>query len=124
MKILTPWLRAEDYPKILACADVGVSLHSSSSGLDLPMKVVDMQGCRLPVLALEFDCISELVIDGVNGYLFDDEQQLFENLKLLFRKYPENQELIRLKSVCASRKRKTWDDAWNSNVWPVINSYF
>lgn len=54
ISILMPWLSAEQYPKLLASCDLGVCLHASSSGLDLPMKVVDMFGCALPVLSLSY----------------------------------------------------------------------
>lgn len=74
------FLPARDYPKLLGCADLGISLHASSSGRDLPMKVVDMFGCGVPVLARDFECLGELVKDGRNGRVFRTGEELGEQI--------------------------------------------
>ena len=70
------WLESDDYPKLLSLVDLGVSLHYSSSGIDLPMKVVDMFSGCLPVASVYYETINELVQENVNGFLFKNSKEL------------------------------------------------
>ncbi|XP_072035603.1 chitobiosyldiphosphodolichol beta-mannosyltransferase-like [Amphiura filiformis] len=117
VKICTPWLTAEDYPKLLGSADVGVCLHKSSSGLDLPMKVVDMFGCGLPVCAIHFNCLDELVKHNENGLVFHDKEELAQQLQDLLCDFPEKQkQLETFRDNLKSFQKLRWEESWNNTV--------
>ena len=121
--IRTLWLSPADYPTLLGCADVGICLHTSTSGLDLPMKVVDMFGAGLPVAAVAFDCLSELVRHDVNGLVFHDAAQLTEQLLALFDGFPDDpsaQLLERLRRGVRRFQAERWHDNWLKHAWPVL----
>ncbi|XP_060519320.1 chitobiosyldiphosphodolichol beta-mannosyltransferase [Cylas formicarius] len=124
VKVITPWLESSDYPLLLACADLGVSLHTSSSGLDLPMKVVDMFGCGLPVFAYNFKCLSELVVDGENGYTFQTVKELCDKLLNWFEEFPMNRKQIDIRNKFTANlevfQKNRWAENWQQIAYPFF----
>jgi beta-1,4-mannosyltransferase len=120
--ILTMWLESADYPLLLGSADLGISLHTSSSGLDLPMKVVDMFGCGLPVCAYDFKCLNELVQHNKNGYVFNNSKMLAEQMFSLFENYVDENgsELKRLGENVKEFQSLRWKDNWNECAKPLF----
>jgi beta-1,4-mannosyltransferase len=123
--IRTVWLEPKDYPVLLGSADLGISLHASSSGVDLPMKVVDMFGSQLPVCALRYPCIAdEMVHHAVNGLLFSTSIELADQLEDLFQ--PEDSSTTRSKLLrqlsnnLIRHPYGDWDTEWKTCAWPVL----
>ncbi|CAM9168172.1 unnamed protein product [Chrysoparadoxa australica] len=116
--ICTAWLEAGDYPRLLACADLGVCLHTSTSGLDLPMKVVDMLGSGVPVCAYSYPALPELVHEGENGAAFDTAGKLAEKLSELLIARPKA--LAVLQSNVRSNGGDGWKEQWAEMAWPVL----
>ncbi|KAJ2959078.1 hypothetical protein NUW54_g14498 [Trametes sanguinea] len=132
------WLEADDYPLLLGSADLGISLHSSSSGRDLPMKVVDMFGlARHPNECSEttFDFApasdSTLVKDGVNGLVFHNAEQLAAQLESLLRGFPSAPALAALQASFQRAAHApagspdhwewgTWAENWNRTMRPLL----
>lgn len=136
-----PWLDADDYPLLIGCADLGVSLHQSSSGYDLPMKVVDMFAVGVPVCSVQYDCIGELVKRDQNGMIFEDASDLCDRLqvctnnewmmknsvcfcllKSLLHGFPDRcSKLNSLKSnLVAQRSNENWSKEWESVLKPLL----
>jgi beta-1,4-mannosyltransferase len=117
------WLAAGDYPLLLGSADVGVSMHTSSSGLDLPMKVVDMLGCGLPVVAYRYRCIGELVQRGRTGELFDGAEALADCLHgVLFAADGARRlgEMAQCVGDAFSPAAMRWQATWERDALPLV----
>ncbi|XP_060585875.1 chitobiosyldiphosphodolichol beta-mannosyltransferase-like [Ruditapes philippinarum] len=119
-----PWLTPEDYPLLLGSADLGICLHKSSSGLDLPMKVVDMFGCCLPVCAIHFNCINELVKHEENGLIFKDSKELFNNIQTLLKGFPNNsKKLDQFRKNLTGFQSSRWHECWTKTVLPIFEDH-
>ena len=118
-----------DYPKLMACADLGVSLHTSTSGMDLPIKILDYFGCEVPVCAYEFECLHELVQDNVNGRTFTNAPQLATLLRDLLsplqnqEKTPTgNHDFGDLKRYSLQiQGRALWSENWPKYAKPLLD---
>ncbi|PPD94192.1 hypothetical protein GOBAR_DD08772 [Gossypium barbadense] len=132
----TMWLSTEEYPLLLGSADLGVYWHTSSSGLDLPMKVVDMFGCGLPVEknGLLFSSSSELVDELLLDYWFTiqpfglvtilaTDNSLQQTPLMLFRGFPNECDALKsLKNgALETGSSARWAAEWEEHAKPLIS---
>ena len=108
----------DEYAALLTRADLGISLHRSSSGVDLAMKVVDMFEARLPVCALDHGAsLPEQVQDGETGVLFRSAEQLAALLSALLG---DPQRIARMRTNIEARWRETWNEHWDRIAAPLL----
>ncbi|KAM0328155.1 hypothetical protein ACHAQA_005561 [Verticillium albo-atrum] len=120
IQIKTAFLSIEDYASLLAVADLGVCLHMSSSGVDLPMKVVDMFGAGLPVAAYsDYESFGELIKEGENGCGFETAEELETVLRRLLSDEGRD-ELAFLKRGAVEEGSLRWDTEWDRVVGRVV----
>ena len=116
------FLEPDDYPQVVGSADLGLCLHRSSSGLDIPMKIADLFGAGVPVCALDYGaCLAERVRHGDNGLLFSTSRQLADVLFDLFETFPADQaSLERLRTGARKSARPTWEEGWVREARPLL----
>ncbi|KAM9906144.1 hypothetical protein OXX79_001722 [Metschnikowia pulcherrima] len=124
--VKSAWLSAEDYPCILGVADLAVSLHTSSSGIDLPMKIVDFFGVGVPVVTLSFPAIGELVKDGVNGLVVKESEngaiteELYDSIATALG---DKTLLATLKKGAMAESEMRWNENWIKVLAPVVEGH-
>ncbi|GEQ68661.1 hypothetical protein JCM33374_g2329 [Metschnikowia sp. JCM 33374] len=123
--VKSAWLSAEDYPVVLGVADLAVSLHTSSSGIDLPMKIVDFFGVGVPVITLSFPAIGELVKHGTNGLVTSEcspSQTHQELYNLMTKALGDELLLASLKEGAVAESKKRWNENWMKVLAPAVDT--
>jgi beta-1,4-mannosyltransferase len=121
LEVQTAWFSPEEYPAALAGADLGLSLHASAGGLDVPIKLCELLACGVPVLCLDYGpAVRERIRDGVNGRLFSSAVGLATLLDELLGAFPDAPALARLRAGVRAEPLESWESAWRRSVLPVL----
>ena len=121
LRIVTGWLADDLYRDLLRAAHLGVSMHRSASGLDLPMKIVDMIAAGLPILAYAYGpCLDELLPRQQAAGLFTTAPELAEQLGMALHDYPQLCHLARVRVAMAALASPGWTEEWRRIALPVF----
>jgi beta-1,4-mannosyltransferase len=120
--IRTGWLEAGQYAALLATADLGICLHRSSSGVDLPMKVADMHGAGLPVAAYDYGpCLREVLLPAEEPFLFRTAGELATVLaELAATAAADRGRPASLRASVRAGAGESWVEGWQREARPVL----
>jgi beta-1,4-mannosyltransferase len=117
LRIVTGWLPEPLYRDLLAAADLGISMHRSASGVDLPMKVVDMIEAGLPAVVFNYGpVLAELVPPALQPFMFTDADGLAARLGELLN----GARLGPLHASMAAESGPLWPEEWRRVALPLI----
>lgn len=122
LRVETPNVAAHDYPALLAESHLGLCIHRSSSKLDLPMKIIELQSVGVPVLALEDGSpLEEIAPPGCGVVGFQTAEDLAQQLyDMLTNDERQTGVLARLTSEARAHAPPAWDDRWLSVLPPLL----
>jgi len=120
--VKTVWLEPSDYPVFVGMADLGLCLHQSSSGLDLPMKLADLRGAGVPVAVFDYaPVLSEVMTSGNEGVLFRDPGALSKVMTAVARRsLADDAGLGGARIWLEQHPPESWDAQWNGAARGVL----
>jgi beta-1,4-mannosyltransferase len=120
--VRTHWFEPADYPVLIGMADLGLCLHQSSSGLDLPMKVADFRGAGVPVAAFDYaPVLGEVLTNGHEGVTFRDPGELAAVLVAVASRATDPASALgRSRAWLVENPALRWDEQWQSSARPVL----
>jgi beta-1,4-mannosyltransferase len=118
----TAFLDPAGYRELLSAAHFGLCLHRSTSGVDLPMKLMDLFGARTPACVLDYgECLNEQIRPGATALTFRNSHELADRIDELLRGFPDNPRLLeRMQHEIDASCTETWREVWLREAAPVL----
>lgn len=122
LEVETRDVAVEEYPGLLASSHLGLSVHRSSSGLDLPMKILEMRTVGIPVLAMEDGSpLDEIAPPGCGILRYRTAEDLAAYLHAALAGNAHGAgSLARLTEQARSHPPAPWDDRWALVMTPIL----
>jgi beta-1,4-mannosyltransferase len=119
----TAFLDPADYRELLCAAHLGLCLHRSTSGVDLPMKLMDFFGARTPACVLDYGaCLAEQIQPGLTAVTFRSSRELAGRLDELLQGFPDDLQLLeRMQRNIEATCTEAWRDTWQREAAPVFH---
>ena len=116
------WLEPADYPTLVGMSDLGLCLHQSASGLDLPMKLADLRGAGVPAAVYDYaPVLGEVMTAGQEGVTFRDPGDLATLLVSIASGSQSPDSLIgRSRAWLAQHPAERWSTQWDATARPVL----
>jgi beta-1,4-mannosyltransferase len=120
--VKTLWLEPADYPTLVGMASLGLCLHQSSSGLDLPMKLADLRGAGVPVATYDYaPVLGEVMTPGHEGITFRDPGELASLfVSVAARSMAPDSPLAKSRAWLAQNPPERWDAQWDATARRVL----
>ena len=119
--VKTAWLEPADYPTLIGMADLGLCLHQSSSGLDLPMKLADLRGAGVPVATYDYaPVLGEVMTAGQEGITFRDPGELATVFVGVATNSTADSLLTKSRSWLKQHPPERWDTQWEKTAKPLL----
>ena len=90
----------KNIPQLLSISNIAVS---SSFREGLPLNIIESLTLGLPIIALNCRGMNDLIVNGINGYIVNDEAEFINNLNYL-KTHPSKIEHISKKNIKKSKK--------------------
>jgi beta-1,4-mannosyltransferase len=120
--VKTIWLEPAEYPRLIGMADLGLCLHQSSSGLDLPMKLADLRGAAVPVAVYDYaPVLGEVLTPGHEGVMFRDPGDLANLLVAVAKQsIAADSPMGRSRGWLLQNPPERWPAQWDAAARPVL----